>query len=148
MGTKALEAELAGLKASLEENGVMNLSEELKKTAATVARLEAELKALRDKSQQDNALKKAIDALDQRENADVRRLDSQMQQVMGKMTQFEDKGASGTARCLSCYSRRAQLTNSIVIGSDGKTYLKAADGTNVGRLNVASPIRGGSPPRS
>jgi len=144
---KALEAELAGLKASLEENGVMNCSEELKRMAASLAQLESQLKELRNKSQQDNVLQKALNALGEKEAADVKRLDSQLMALMGKMTQFEDKGASGTARCLSCYSRRAQLTNSIVIGSDGKTYLKSSDGVNVGRLNVASPVRGGSPPR-
>jgi chromosome segregation ATPase len=147
---KVLEADFPALKASVEDSagGVTSCREELKKTAEALARLEAQLKELRNQSQQDGVMRKAIEALTDKEAADVKRLEHQVQALMGKMTQFEDKGASGTARCLSCYSRRAQLTNSIVIGSDGKTYLKSAEGASVGRLNMSSPVRGGSPPRA
>merc|ERR1712039_143092 len=62
---------------------------------------------------------------------------AELESLQAQMGDFMDKGSSATARCLVCYSRRAQNPNKIVVGTDGKTYFQTSGGqVNLGRLNA------------
>eukprot|EP00928_Gymnodinium_smaydae_P038274 TRINITY_DN26429_c0_g1_i1.p1 TRINITY_DN26429_c0_g1~~TRINITY_DN26429_c0_g1_i1.p1 ORF type:complete len:395 (-),score=117.33 TRINITY_DN26429_c0_g1_i1:67-1251(-) len=139
--SKQLSDDLQELRLAIEKD------EKMKGFADALGRLDASLKDLRSKDQ-GAALRSLIDALSDKEAADVMRLTKEINNLINKLSGFLDKGASATARCLSCFDRRSQMHNTIVVGSDGKTYLKSAEGVNIGRLNVPSGgHRGPSPPR-
>merc|ERR1712217_276651 len=69
--------------------------------------------------------------------ADSAKMREELAALQGQMEDFNDKGSSATARCLVCFSRRAQNPNKIVVGTDGKTYFQTAGGqVNLGRLGI------------
>eukprot|EP00927_Polykrikos_kofoidii_P068173 TRINITY_DN63546_c0_g1_i1.p1 TRINITY_DN63546_c0_g1~~TRINITY_DN63546_c0_g1_i1.p1 ORF type:complete len:423 (+),score=91.46 TRINITY_DN63546_c0_g1_i1:317-1585(+) len=110
--------------------------EELMKVGQDVQRIDRGIRELKSKDQGD--LRGLFDALASKEASDVQRITKELNVLQSRLGSFLDKGASATARCLSCFDRRVQLHNTIVVGSDGKTYLKNLDGVSVGRLNHTS----------
>eukprot|EP00747_Dinoflagellata_sp_TGD_P018538 gnl/TRDRNA2_/TRDRNA2_126565_c0_seq1.p1 gnl/TRDRNA2_/TRDRNA2_126565_c0~~gnl/TRDRNA2_/TRDRNA2_126565_c0_seq1.p1 ORF type:complete len:409 (-),score=105.16 gnl/TRDRNA2_/TRDRNA2_126565_c0_seq1:11-1237(-) len=53
-----------------------------------------------------------------------------------RVAAFLDKGASATVRCLSCSSRKMQQASGVIVGTDGKAYLRTGQGStvNLGRI--------------
>lgn len=156
-GDKAVDARLTT--ASAELNGAIEQlrdalsksanAEEIQKMAEEVKRLDAQVRELRSNQGGQAQLRQMLDALSDKEASDAHRLTKEVNILQNRLGSFLDKGAASTVRCLSCFDRRSQLTNTIVVGSDGKTYLKSADGASVGKMNIPSPpVRNGSPSRT
>lgn len=156
-GDKAVDARLTT--ASAELNGAIEQlrdalsksanAEEIEKMAEEVKRLDAQVRELRSNQGGQAQLRQMLDALSDKEASDAHRLTKEVNILQNRLGSFLDKGAASTVRCLSCFDRRSQLTNTIVVGSDGKTYLKSADGASVGKMNIPSPpVRNGSPSRT
>jgi len=153
-GDKAVDARLTT--ASAELNGAIEQlrdalsksanAEEIQKMAEEVKRLDAQVRELRSNQGGQAQLRQMLDALSDKEASDAHRLTKEVNILQNRLGSFLDKGAASTVRCLSCFDRRSQLTNTIVVGSDGKTYLKSADGASVGKMNIPSPpVRNGPP---
>jgi len=156
-GDKAVDARLTT--ASAELNGAIEQlrdalsksanAEEIQKMAEEVKRLDAQVRELRSNQGGQAQLRQMLDTLSDKEASDAHRLTKEVNILQNRLGSFLDKGAASTVRCLSCFDRRSQLTNTIVVGSDGKTYLKSADGASVGKMNIPSPpVRNGSPSRT
>jgi len=88
-----------------------------------------------------------LDVIKQKQGEQQQKLTNEVKTLKAQMESFLDTGASGTARCLSCFSRRAQKLPNIVVGTDGKTYIKGNQGENLGRLNIPE-MRGRMSPNS
>merc|ERR1712032_241459 len=99
--------------------------------------MQAQTQAQAASQRSDPGLRSQLEALAKKELNNTTRLNSEVDAIKTMLEEFRDKGASGTARCLSCYSRRHQRANRFEIGTDGKCYLKVgnSDATiNLGRL--------------
>lgn len=132
---------------TVESEVTVGLEELTRKEAADAEAIKRLEDALR-KVAQESGLRGLIDELKKKLAAQA----EQLAGLTGQMAAFDDKGSSGTARCLSCYSKRAQNPNKIVVGSDGKTYFQTSGGqVNLGRLggqgmsNTNVPGRNRSP---
>eukprot|EP00927_Polykrikos_kofoidii_P077852 TRINITY_DN74756_c0_g1_i1.p1 TRINITY_DN74756_c0_g1~~TRINITY_DN74756_c0_g1_i1.p1 ORF type:complete len:669 (-),score=138.37 TRINITY_DN74756_c0_g1_i1:135-2141(-) len=69
-----------------------------------------------------NNLQPRLDSLSQKEALDVQRLNRENLHMQITVNALLAKGAAGTARCLSCFDKRSQENNKVMMGSDGKLY--------------------------
>jgi len=86
--------------------------EQLGAMMESVGQLEQELSSLQAK----------IEDIIEKEGLDVSRLGSSLDEIRSRLRSLLDKGASATARCLSCREVRTQNELNMIIGTDGKTY--------------------------
>jgi len=99
--------------------------------------MQAKTQAQAASQRSDAGLRAQLEALAKKELNNSTRLNGELDAIKSQLEEFQDKGASGTARCLSCYSRRQQRENRFEVGTDGKCYFKVGNGDstiNLGRL--------------
>mmetsp|Transcript_86130 Transcript_86130/g.267595 ORF Transcript_86130/g.267595 Transcript_86130/m.267595 type:complete len:160 (-) Transcript_86130:99-578(-) len=82
--------------------------------------------------------------MQQRETALSMKANKEIHDMKVQLELFLNIDASATARCLSCFDRRAQLQNQNVVGSDGKTYQMQGPGAEKLPLPTVQPPRGGN----
>mmetsp|Transcript_83680 Transcript_83680/g.260217 ORF Transcript_83680/g.260217 Transcript_83680/m.260217 type:complete len:258 (+) Transcript_83680:215-988(+) len=123
----ALESEVT---VGLEEQRGLKLKAE--EHDAALQKLEEGLARARAEASQ----RGAHDATAKKQQAEIQRLTEEVKVLKEMLDAFNDKGASATARCLSCYSRRSQQHNRFTVGTDGKAYFRTGNGETVslGRL--------------
>jgi len=137
---KSLGEQLAALEEKTAEARLDAEAKEAARDAATqdtLRTMQAHAQTQAASQRSDAGLRAQLEALTKKEMNNTTRLNGELDSIRSQLEEFQDKGASGTARCLSCYSRRHQRENRFEVGTDGKCYFKVgnSDATiSLGRL--------------
>lgn len=121
---ESLQADLTALRSEVDalRDGCKESVDKTTRSTERIEQLEESLATLQ--STVNDELRSQIQALAQKEEKDVRNLSRQLGELRSQLGSLMAKGSSATSKCLTCFDRRYQQVNRVVIGTDGKTYRK------------------------
>eukprot|EP00927_Polykrikos_kofoidii_P015072 TRINITY_DN16694_c0_g1_i1.p1 TRINITY_DN16694_c0_g1~~TRINITY_DN16694_c0_g1_i1.p1 ORF type:complete len:494 (-),score=72.00 TRINITY_DN16694_c0_g1_i1:45-1526(-) len=120
--SSSLDAARAELKASVHKSGgwPQRASDDVASPNLIVDQLARDIGVM--KADIDNNIRSDIKDVSVRENTNANRLARELLELRRLLNEFLEQGSSATARCLSCFTQRAQVENPSAVGKDGKLY--------------------------